>query len=561
MADDGLGYITELYPADVLFGRGSGPNDHEGNIRFRGLVAERKQEYLATNHRQTKAKIAREIVNTILEERGRFLKKVEHFEARRLGIPKGLDAWIMVDDDTVMEKAKQALRQNTAKEKRGNSPGRGGDSSPFRGNSPIRGVSPTRSPGRSAQSPTRRQQHAVMPTFDDLEPLPLGMNSQLGGPFAGMSLQEQQQRIQQQVQAQVQQQVQQQIRQQQISAAAQLAALGGAPVDPTSLGWGGSDHNQYGNPNVFPAQLAGAGAGDWGRGSGNGGIVLSVQEIVSSNAQIGGWQQQPQQTDGRNNNIMGPPTPRIRGINNNLAQGQVQFSDDINNWGGHSEHTIPAGSSGRGDERAGESLEESRRRRQSLHVEDLMDSFSKLQTGNFAAEAKLQESSDTMGTIEPIGAYDSTHMSVTSFSSSTYSIFKNAMGESNEDMPLSRGVSRSSSTYEPRGDIDSSMQSFQSIGSLGNMSEVWGSHGMSLLDRLVAEERERAALEGGGGGGGGRHSSDGSGLAANPRPLGLMEEEPDDLNTLGASSISVLKGAFDSNRRLSGDSDNQQDAD
>ena len=49
-------FVTELRPCDVLFGRGSGPNDHEGNIRFRQLVAERKQEYLATNHRQTKAK-------------------------------------------------------------------------------------------------------------------------------------------------------------------------------------------------------------------------------------------------------------------------------------------------------------------------------------------------------------------------------------------------------------------------------------------------------------------------------------------------------------------------
>ena len=108
-----MGYITELRPTDVLFGRGSGPNDHEGNIRFRQLVAERKEEYLATNHRQTKAKIAREIVNTIVNDGGRFLKKVEPADARRLGIPKGIDAWIAVDDDTVMEKAKQALRQNT----------------------------------------------------------------------------------------------------------------------------------------------------------------------------------------------------------------------------------------------------------------------------------------------------------------------------------------------------------------------------------------------------------------------------------------------------------------
>ncbi|KAL7559101.1 hypothetical protein ACA910_017513 [Epithemia clementina (nom. ined.)] len=109
--------VTKLGPFDVLFGRGSGPNDHEGNIRFRKLVAERKEEYMATNHRMTKAKIAREIVDAVLRENGRFLKKIEPEEAKVVGLPEGLDAWTSVDDDTIMEKAKQALRQNTNKNK------------------------------------------------------------------------------------------------------------------------------------------------------------------------------------------------------------------------------------------------------------------------------------------------------------------------------------------------------------------------------------------------------------------------------------------------------------
>ena len=118
------GYITQLNPNDVLFGRGSGPNDHEGNIRFRILVGENKTAYMATNHRQTKAKIAREIVGSVLEKNGRFLKKVELAEAEELGIPKGIDAWISVDEETIMEKAKQALRQQRDKVKVGwvNSP-------------------------------------------------------------------------------------------------------------------------------------------------------------------------------------------------------------------------------------------------------------------------------------------------------------------------------------------------------------------------------------------------------------------------------------------------------
>lgn len=114
-------YITQINANDVLFGRGSGPNDHEGNIRFRDLVGERKAEYMATNHRQTKAKIAREIVGKVIQKNGRFLKKVEAAEAKELGIPKGVEAWIAVDEETIMEKAKQALRQQRDKTKQGGS--------------------------------------------------------------------------------------------------------------------------------------------------------------------------------------------------------------------------------------------------------------------------------------------------------------------------------------------------------------------------------------------------------------------------------------------------------
>jgi hypothetical protein len=111
-----MSYVTELRPADVLFGRGSGPNDHEGNIRFRQRVADRKDEYLATNHRMTKAQIAKEIVDSVWNENGRFLKKAEDTASlANFAVPTGVDVYEMVADDTVMEKAKQALRQNTLK--------------------------------------------------------------------------------------------------------------------------------------------------------------------------------------------------------------------------------------------------------------------------------------------------------------------------------------------------------------------------------------------------------------------------------------------------------------
>lgn len=110
-------YVTDINPYDVLFGRGSGPNDHEGNIRFRDMVSQRKEEYMATNHRQTKATIAKTIVDTVLANNGRFLKKLEPAELEKLGLSSStaMDVYQVVDEDAIMEKAKQALRQNREK--------------------------------------------------------------------------------------------------------------------------------------------------------------------------------------------------------------------------------------------------------------------------------------------------------------------------------------------------------------------------------------------------------------------------------------------------------------
>lgn len=114
-------YVLEVAPHDVLFGRGSGPNDHEGNIKFRDLVAQRKAEYMATNHRQTKANIAKSIVDQIFAVDGRFLKKLEPNEVSALGYTDGEDVYQVVENETVMEKAKQALRQNRNREDGGGS--------------------------------------------------------------------------------------------------------------------------------------------------------------------------------------------------------------------------------------------------------------------------------------------------------------------------------------------------------------------------------------------------------------------------------------------------------
>jgi hypothetical protein len=174
---DGLNdgrYVTELRPCDVLFGRGSGPNDHEGNIRFRQLVAERKSEYMATSHRVTKATIAKEIVDQVFAANGRFMKKVEPSELKAMGLSEESDVWEIVGDDTVMEKAKQALRQNNQKGKDHSiSPLRAGPRSvsPHSGTSPQRSRSPM-VPNRSSTGyPSNVRQPSI--NLDEIEPIPL----------------------------------------------------------------------------------------------------------------------------------------------------------------------------------------------------------------------------------------------------------------------------------------------------------------------------------------------------------------------------------------------------
>lgn len=95
------GTITFLNSNDVLCGRGSGPNDHVGNVAFRKLVSTRRREYLGTSTRMQKARIAREIADAVWNANppGRFLEKATE------------TSWNVVPEVKALEKVKQALRQ------------------------------------------------------------------------------------------------------------------------------------------------------------------------------------------------------------------------------------------------------------------------------------------------------------------------------------------------------------------------------------------------------------------------------------------------------------------
>lgn len=177
-------YVTLLRLSDVLFGRGSGPNDHEGNIRFRQLVAERKHEYMTTNHRLTKSSIAKEIAGHVFAANGRFMKRVEPSELKELGLPEGSDVWEIVGEDAVMEKVKQALRQNN---NNNNQKSKEDGISPVRSTprnvSPHCGISPLLQHqviGKAESGYHNLRQLSL--DFDEIEPIPLaeiGVSHQL----------------------------------------------------------------------------------------------------------------------------------------------------------------------------------------------------------------------------------------------------------------------------------------------------------------------------------------------------------------------------------------------
>jgi hypothetical protein len=105
-----LQVIVKLETNDVMMGRGSCASRNVGNVRFRELIAKRKQEYLRAGRNCTKQMIAMEIVAEITRRKGRFVRQAKPEESQALGIPNGTEAWVLADNAVVLEKVKQALR-------------------------------------------------------------------------------------------------------------------------------------------------------------------------------------------------------------------------------------------------------------------------------------------------------------------------------------------------------------------------------------------------------------------------------------------------------------------
>mmetsp|Transcript_19615 Transcript_19615/g.37094 ORF Transcript_19615/g.37094 Transcript_19615/m.37094 type:complete len:327 (-) Transcript_19615:27-1007(-) len=126
--------VYKLASNDVLMGRGAAVIGNEGNRRFRKLIQKFKSEYDATRIRQEKDRIARKIVENIISRGGRFLKKIETPAQMELyKVKAGKTAWAIVQEAVVLQKVKQAFRDDRRSLDEGDSnhsPQQGGISSP-----------------------------------------------------------------------------------------------------------------------------------------------------------------------------------------------------------------------------------------------------------------------------------------------------------------------------------------------------------------------------------------------------------------------------------------------
>ena len=122
--------LRPLSDADVLCGRGGLVNGYIGNISFRDMVAEKRDEYRDAK-KKVKATIAKGIVESVQNRGGLFLRRIDidTESGKGIGSPHkngsgspsksnggtGLDAqssrWIDISEEKAREKTSQALRE------------------------------------------------------------------------------------------------------------------------------------------------------------------------------------------------------------------------------------------------------------------------------------------------------------------------------------------------------------------------------------------------------------------------------------------------------------------
>lgn len=108
----------EVTVNDVLCGRGRGPANHPGNIRFRDIVGQRRATYLMCKDRKVKAQICNDIVKAVQSSNppGRFLKQTTVMSLLDGSGGGSTKAWMPIGDAKARMKTGQALREGYTKD-------------------------------------------------------------------------------------------------------------------------------------------------------------------------------------------------------------------------------------------------------------------------------------------------------------------------------------------------------------------------------------------------------------------------------------------------------------
>lgn len=108
--------IVKLGQHDVLLGRGAPISEYDGNVRLRNHVLMRQEEYARAVKRQEKHRVAMEIVKTVQNNGGRFLRRVGTND-------NAMAQWQpVINIEAILGKVKQLLRDMgpEARQKRAN---------------------------------------------------------------------------------------------------------------------------------------------------------------------------------------------------------------------------------------------------------------------------------------------------------------------------------------------------------------------------------------------------------------------------------------------------------
>ena len=79
LSSSALSFSRELGQNDVLLGRGTGPNEHIGNVRYRALVRDilKAANFSSASDGQVKLKLAKQIVDEVQSRGGKFVKRLQ----------------------------------------------------------------------------------------------------------------------------------------------------------------------------------------------------------------------------------------------------------------------------------------------------------------------------------------------------------------------------------------------------------------------------------------------------------------------------------------------------